>query len=190
VKIVFKALSVILFGPFNKNEFEGISGKRLFKDLLGSLLDPFGKKRIKEIKTTIEQAKAGDAEAQFYLGMWHLNGYNPGNIEPIPEDKIEAMNLFRKAAEQGHIDAHTFLGDMYLFGEGVPQDYAEAVKWYRKVAEQGDDVAQFKLGEMYKEEKGVPKDMTEATKWIRKAAQQGHEYAKEWLENNAKDKSE
>ena len=164
--------------------------KSVFKALLEFLLDPFGKKRIKEIKITIEQAKAGDAEGQFYLGMWHLWGYNPGDIEPIPEDKIEAMNLFRKAAEQGHIDAHTFLGDMYFFGEGVPQDYAEAVKWYRKVAEQGDDVAQFKLGEMYKEEKGVPKDMTEATKWIRKAAQQGHEYAKEWLENNAKDKSE
>ncbi|MDA7679068.1 sel1 repeat family protein [Akkermansiaceae bacterium] len=138
---MFKALSVILFGPFNKNEFEGISGKRLFKDLLGSLLDPFGKKRIKEIKTTIEQAKVGDAEAQFYLGMWHLNGYDPGNIEPIPEDKIEAMNFFRKAAEQGHIDAHTFLGDMYFQGDGVPQDCAEAVEWYRKPAEQGHEYA-------------------------------------------------
>ena len=51
-------------------------------------------------------------------------------------------------------------------------------------------MAQFKLGKMYEVEKGVPKDMTEATKWIRKAAEQGHEYAKEWLEKNAKDKSE
>ncbi len=164
--------------------------KNFFKFLSELLLDPFGKKRIKDIKRTLEQAKAGDAEAQFYLGMWHLSGYNRGNIEPIPEDKIEAMNLFRKAAEQGHIDAHTFLGDMYFFGEGFPQDYAESVKWYRKVAEQGDDVAQFKLGKMYEEEKGVPKDMTEATKWIRKAAEQGHEYAKEWLKKNAKNKSE
>ena len=164
--------------------------KSVFKALLESLLDPFGKKRIKEIKITIEQAKAGDAEGQFYLGMWHLWGYNPGDVEPIPEDKTEAMKWFRKAAEQGHIDAHTFLGDMYFQGDGVPQDYAEAVEWYRKAAEQGDDVAQFKLGQMYEEGKGVQKDMTEATKWIRKAAEQGHEYAKEWLEKNAKENGE
>jgi len=73
------------------------------------LLDPFGKKRIKEIKITIEQAKAGDAEGQFYLGMWHLCGYNPGDIEPIPEDKTEAMKWIRKAAEQGHEYAKEWL---------------------------------------------------------------------------------
>ena len=73
------------------------------------LLDPFGKKRIKNIKRTPEQAKAGDAEAQFYLGMWHLWGYNPGYIEPIPEDKTEAMKWFRKAAEQGHEYAKKWL---------------------------------------------------------------------------------
>jgi TPR repeat protein len=164
--------------------------KNVFKFLLELLLDPFGKKRIKDIKRTLEEAKAGDAEGQFYLGMWHSYGYNPGDIEPIPEDKTEAMKWFRKAAEQGHLDAHTFLGDMYFQGDGVPQDCAEAVEWYRKPAEQGDDVAQFKLGEMYEEGKGVQKDMTEATKWIRKAAEQGHEYAKEWLEKNAKEKGE
>ena len=33
-------------------------------------------------------------------------------------------------------------------------------------------------------------DKAKAAKLFRKAAEQGHEYAKEWLEKNAKDKSE
>ena len=43
---------------------------------------------------------------------------------------------------------------------------------------------------MYENGEGVPKDMAEATKWYRKAAEQGDADAKEWLEKNAKEKTE
>ena len=35
---------------------------------------------------------------------------------------------------------------------------------------------------------GVPKDYAEAAKWVRKAAEQGNADAKEWLEENAKER--
>jgi len=47
-----------------------------------------------------------------------------------------------------------------------------------------------KKGAMYGIGDGVPRDYAEATKWIRKAADQGDADAKEWLEKNAKEKSE
>ena len=43
---------------------------------------------------------------------------------------------------------------------------------------------------MYKNGEGVPKDYAEAAKWYRKAAKQGDADAKEWLEENAKEKGE
>lgn len=56
--------------------------------------------------------------------------YDEGNY-------TEAVNCYRKAAEQGDATAQNNLGVMYTNGLGVGQDYAQAVEWYRKAAEQG-----------------------------------------------------
>ena len=89
-------------------------------------------------------------------------------------DFAEALESYRKAAEQGHPGAQFLLGGMYFYGLGVAKDDAEAVKWYRKAAEQGDEGAQHKLGLMYAKGSGVATDDAEAVKWYRKAAEQGH----------------
>ena len=107
------------------------------------------------------------------------------------EQAVEAEKTIQKRAEADDIDAEAQyeLAKKYESGEGVPQDYAEAVKWWRKAAEQGHAVAQT-LGDMYDIGLGVPKDYAEAAKWVRKAAEQGNADAKEWLEENAKEKGE
>ncbi len=56
----------------------------------------------------------------------------------VPQDSKQAVTLFRKAAEQGHVLAQYELGIMYSKGLGVPQDSKQAVTWFRKAAEQGD----------------------------------------------------
>ena len=63
----------------------------------------------------------------------------------VPQDDVEAVKWYRKAAEQGNAgpDQPRL---MYADGKGVPKDDAEAVKWYRKAAEQGDASAQSNLG--------------------------------------------
>ncbi len=93
-----------------------------------------------EIAALRARAEAGDAEAQYDLGVMYANGLG------VPEDDAEAVRWFRLAADQGLANAQYNLGVMYASGEGVPQDYAEAVRWYRLAAEQGDAGAQSFLG--------------------------------------------
>ena len=61
------------------------------------------------------------------------------------ENKAKAVKWYRRAAEQGNVDAQYSLGDMYARGDGVPEDDAEAVKWLRLAAEQDHADAQFSL---------------------------------------------
>lgn len=93
------------------------------------------------------------------------------------QNYAEAVNWFRKAANQGYARAQYNLGVMYDHGDGVEQDYAEAVSWFRKAADQGHARAQFNLGNMYSDGTGVDQDDAEAVKWYRKAADQGLAYA-------------
>ena len=106
-------------------------------------------------------------------GMSVEEMFERGREHEDNEEYEEAMKWFRRAAEQGHIDAQRYLGYMYSKGEGVPQDYVEGVKWYRRAVEQGDANAQSLLGGMYHEGEGVPQDYAEAAKLYRRAAEQG-----------------
>ena len=111
-----------------------------------------------------KRAIAGDAKAQYSLGVAYANGYG------VSEDKSEAMRWWRKAADQGYIKAEFRLGVAYDLGDGVPKDDAEAARWYRKAADQGDAEAQFSLGTAYRDGAGVPKDNSEAYFWLSLAA--------------------
>ena len=65
------------------------------------------------------------------------------------KDYIKAAEWYRKAADQGDVDAQYKLGLFYENGYGVAQNKEEAVKWYRKSAENGNASAQFNLGICY-----------------------------------------
>ena len=86
----------------------------------------------------------------------------------------EAVYWYRKAAEQGYVDAQFSLGGMYDNGKGVEQDDEQAVYWYRKAAEQGHAKAQNDLGFMYATGAGIEEDSKKAVYWFRKAAEQGY----------------
>ena len=123
-----------------------------------------------EFERTLEGANAGDAMAQYNLGVVYDDGHG------VPEDDVEAVKWYRLAAEQGVADAQYNLGLMYYNGTGVPQDYAEAVKWFRLAAEQGIANAQNSLGSMYEygHGRGVPQDYAEAYAWFSVAAAGGY----------------
>ena len=65
----------------------------------------------------------------------------------VAKDEVEAVNWYRKAAEQGHAQAQANLGWMFQYGLGVSKNRAEAINWYRKAAEQGDEDAISQLKE-------------------------------------------
>lgn len=91
------------------------------------------------------------------------------------EEKYEeAMEWYRKAAQQGHAKAQYQLGRCYFVGRGVPARWKEAVKWYRMAADQGHIYAQSSLGYCYERGYGVVADLQEALYWYRKAKQNGH----------------
>ena len=125
-------------------------------------------------------AEAGDADAQYNLGIMYDNGRG------VPQDDAEAVKWFRIAAEAGYVDAQYNLGVMYDNGEGVLQDDAEAVKWYRLAAEAGYPRAQNNLGFMYEKGEGVLQDDRLAYMWYNIAAAQGLELAKENRDKAAK----
>ena len=54
--------------------------------------------------------------------------------EDVPQDYVEALAWYRRAAEQGHASAQFGLGVMYANGEGVPQDNVEAHMWLNLAA--------------------------------------------------------
>jgi hypothetical protein len=62
----------------------------------------------------------------------------------VPQDYVEAANWFRKAAEQGYVQAQNRLAQMLAIGQGIQQNDAEAASWYRKAADQGVVPAQGK----------------------------------------------
>ena len=115
-------------------------------------------------KTIIDQysqaADAGDAEAQFEMGVLHQYGRG------VPQDFDRAVALYRKAAEQRHLGAQSNLGILYVSGLGIPRDYGEALKWFTRAAEQGDAFAQNNLCRLYSFGEGVPQDYVTAYMWL------------------------
>ncbi|MGB5538863.1 MAG: tetratricopeptide repeat protein [Gammaproteobacteria bacterium] len=88
-------------------------------------------------------------------------------------DIVNAMVLYRRAAEAGHAPAQARLA--YLLDNSEANE--EAVSWYRMAAEQGDAEGLFGLAHMYAAGEGIEKNPQEAVKGFTLAAQQGHAQA-------------
>ena len=114
-----------------------------------------------------QQAEAGNADAQFNLGIAWING-SAGTV-----NYDQARYWWEKAAAQGQRIAQYNLGVLYDEGRGVSQDYHLAAQWYRKAAQQGFISAQYNLGNLYRDGKGVPQNAYIARDWQEKAAAQG-----------------
>ena len=65
---------------------------------------------------TEQRARAGQAEAQYDLGVMHYRG------DGVPRDFKQARAWFLKAAAQNFAEARHNLGVMYYHGEGGPVD--------------------------------------------------------------------
>ena len=83
------------------------------------------------------------------------------------------LQILRKRAEKGDVEAASMLGCHYADGDGIEQDDTEAYKWFFVAAQQGDLVAQFNLGLFYEQGRGTKQNPSEAVKWYLKAATEG-----------------
>ncbi len=133
-------------------------------------------KRNAVINEFRQAAEAGDADAQFEMGVLHQYGRG------VRQDLFEAVSLYRKSAEQGHIGAQSNLGILYASGLGIPRDYDQALYWFTKAANQGNAFAQNNLCRLYSFGEGVPQDYVTAYMWL--------ELAIDGLEDEQKEKAE
>jgi TPR repeat protein len=89
----------------------------------------------------------------------------------------EAAHAYKKAADQGNLDALTNLGRLYRIGRGVERSYLEAANCFQRAADQGNAIAQSSLARLYREGWGVPQSDLEAVRLYRLAAEQGNAIA-------------
>ena len=75
--------------------------------------------------------------------------FSTGVFAWVTGDYAAALREFQPLADQGHAEAQSKLGLMYLLGLGVPKDYTQTVKCWRQAAEQDYAPAQYDLGYVY-----------------------------------------
>jgi TPR repeat protein len=124
--------------------------------------------------STQAQADAGEADAQFLLGLKFASGQGVG------QDYAQAAQWYAQAAEQDHCLAQFNLATMYGQGQGVIRDEAKATRWMTRAAELGDAGAQYKLGVQQhvacrgSQVGAVSESRIEALKWVQLSAAQGY----------------
>lgn len=116
-------------------------------------------------------AAAGDADAQFNLGQAYKLGRG------VPVDLPVAIEWFRKAAAQGHMQAIDNYG-LALFQDGKK---SEALPWLEKSAARDEKRTQLVLGTMLFNGDGVPKDWVRAYALVTRSSQQGLPQASQTL---------
>jgi len=104
-------------------------------------------------------ARAGDARAQYKLGMMYQGGYGAARHYGW------ALVWYLKAARQGHLLAKRSMGLLQEKGLGLSQNYERAAYWYRKAAEEGDVFSQNELGGLYAQGLGVQRSLVLAYRW-------------------------
>jgi len=125
----------------------------------------------------IEDARAGDLEAQYTLAHLLLKGQGG-----VIRDVGSAISWFERSAGNGHKDAPFDLALLYLNGTQIPKDNRKALYWLHQAADAGNSEAQYYLAQAYK-----ASDVEKAVILLKQAAESGHQMAskdlKAWCED-------
>lgn len=121
------------------------------------------------------EAEAGNAEAQFLLGLAYRDGRG------VAKDLTQALRLFERASAQGHPDASYLAGLAHFRGRGAVANGNLAFWFMTRAANTGHAAAEYHLGLFHQTGTGTAKDPAAALPWFRKAADQGFPEAAEAL---------
>jgi TPR repeat protein len=127
---------------------------------------------------------AGHIEAINNLGVMYDHG------EGVPENNLEAVKLFEKAAKENLARAKTNLGLLYQRGEGVPQNLSIARKYFEEASAGGDYRGMTQLAVLLMAGGGGRKDPAQAKTLLETAALGGESRAAYQLALASPDKVE
>ncbi len=77
-----------------------------------------------------------------------------------------------KGIERVAAKAASYIGRMFLRGEGMEQNFEKAAMWFKRGISNGDSFAQYHMGLMYRDGLGVPRDGIRAGTYLKAAAEQ------------------
>ena len=96
----------------------------------------------------------------------HADVFAQGARAYAGQSYVRSAQIFLPLAERGDPRAQTYLGVMYLRGQGVPQNFDAAAFWLHLASETGLPEAQYFLGLMYDKGQGVAQDFVVAHAWL------------------------
>jgi len=123
-----------------------------------------------------QSADLGFGPAQIALAYY----YETGTV--VASDPVQAVDLYRKAAQQGDPLAGWLAGRRYFLGNGVPRDLDAARKWLKIAADQNNAYGAYYLGRAM-----ADKDFTKAPALYKIAADQGLPQAQYFYAKTLKD---
>ncbi|HMB75397.1 MAG TPA: tetratricopeptide repeat protein, partial [Kiloniellaceae bacterium] len=116
--------------------------------------------RAQAIRLYEKAAQAGQADAQFTMGLFYAEGgYGISQSWPA------AVAWWREAAGNGHLEAQYLVGNAYHDGDGVTKSHDEAMVWWTRAAKAGYAPAMMKLGEHFADSEVVKRDLVRAYLW-------------------------
>lgn len=122
----------------------------------------------------LKKAETGDAQSQVEVGTRYAIG------DGIESSADNAINWWKKAADQENTDALHYLGYAFTYGvTGLPWektvkiDTKKGFDFYKRGAELGDPRSQYELGKFFEQGVAVKKNLQAAFDWYSKAASQG-----------------
>jgi TPR repeat protein len=114
----------------------------------------------------LERAALEYPLAQLELANDCFNGKSP--------DYHKGIEFYKRAANNGILEAQFTLGSCYRHGFHVSTNYSEAVHYFRMAADEGHPTSQNNLAFLYQNGLGIPQDSQVAFKLFQLAAKQSY----------------
>ncbi|KAL6122185.1 hypothetical protein NUSPORA_00805 [Nucleospora cyclopteri] len=125
-------------------------------------------------------AKLGDPNSQFKLGQV----YEFGDLKQRKNMK-KAIDFYKKAAENGHVEAQYMMSELYLVGKSniIPRSYEKSYQWARFAATKGHSEAAQTCGDCAYTGTGTNKNILDSLWWYKIAEMYGNVESKDKIKN-------
>jgi uncharacterized protein len=120
------------------------------------------------VKRMKEERRDLQPEAFEKIGDMYQKG------DELPQESGEAVNWYRKAADEGAAPVQFKLASLLLEGKAGPPDYVEIRDLCEKAAKSRYSPATYCMGELYRRGLGVERNFSKAALWFTDAANLGH----------------